>query len=187
MRSFNYVERKSIPHLKFLLLVTGFIHATILMVPGQGGENGNQGMGGIRVNSFFNDESTFFSNEKGLPDNDVRAVAVTKNGTIYAATAKGLAEFKEGKFLPVKGADFSVSQMIAFGNGLYFSHGNVVSQLVNGQVNKLITFAEDKDNKTEILSLAYNPKISLLCFNLIRFMKLQSTLLERLLWGLKKV
>ncbi len=126
------------------------------------GKNGNQGLGGIRINSFFNDERTFYSTENGLPDNDTQAVTVTQKGTVYAGTKKGLAQLKDGKFLLIPGVTSSITQLVSSGEDVYFSNGNEVSQLEKGQVSKLFAFSDLGNDKNSVYSLKFDQKLGLL-------------------------
>jgi hypothetical protein len=55
-----------------------------------------------QVGTFTQEVSTFYTTDDGLPDADVRAIAVAQNGDVYAATGKGLALFSEGRWTQVK-------------------------------------------------------------------------------------
>ena len=47
----------------------------------------------VSVGVFQQEQSTFYNVDDGLPSNDIRDIAATKDGTVFAATAKGLAMF----------------------------------------------------------------------------------------------
>ncbi|MBI4557968.1 MAG: hypothetical protein HY706_10335 [Candidatus Hydrogenedentes bacterium] len=52
----------------------------------------------IAVGKFGQEVRTFYTTAEGLPSDEVNAVAVGADGTVYAATAKGLAGFSNGNW-----------------------------------------------------------------------------------------
>ncbi len=50
----------------------------------------------MHVGTFDQEMSTFYGAEHGLPSDDVHDLAVTEDGTVWAATANGLAYFRNG-------------------------------------------------------------------------------------------
>ncbi len=53
------------------------------------------------VGTFGQEISTQYTEAKGLPSNNVFAVAFGSDGALYASTGKGLAKFQEGQWIPV--------------------------------------------------------------------------------------
>ena len=47
----------------------------------------------VSVGVFQQEQRIFYNVDHGLPSNDVRDIAATEDGTVFAATAKGLAVF----------------------------------------------------------------------------------------------
>ena len=56
----------------------------------------------VSIGVFQQEQRTFYSMDDGLPSNDIRDIASTDNGTIFAATAKGLAVFIDGEWSVVE-------------------------------------------------------------------------------------
>lgn len=119
--------------------------------------NGNQGLGGIKINQFENDEREFFNTENGLPDNDVSSLAVTNDGSVYAGTKKGLAVYREGKFHPVENVTDAITQVASSGDTVYFTDGQKVYSLEGDQPKHLFTL-----NNNAIHSMEYDKKLGLL-------------------------
>ena len=47
----------------------------------------------VSVGVFQQEQRIFYNVDDGLPSNDIRDIAATEDGTVFAATAKGLAVF----------------------------------------------------------------------------------------------
>ena len=53
---------------------------------------------GVRVGVFREEVSRAYAAKDGVPSNDVRSVAITASGDVYAGTARGLARFSAGRW-----------------------------------------------------------------------------------------
>ena len=98
-------------------------------------QNGNKGLGGIKVGKFLNDERVFYSTDNGLQDIVINSIAVTKDGTVLAGTAKGLAKFADEQFQPIAGAGEPVAAVAAWGDGAIFSTAKAIMRYQGGQVS----------------------------------------------------
>ena len=56
----------------------------------------------VSVGVFQQEQRTFYTVDDGLPSNDIRDIASIKDGTIFAATAKGLAIFNGNEWSVVE-------------------------------------------------------------------------------------
>ena len=56
---------------------------------------------GVRVGVFPEEVSKTYTAQEGVPSNDVRSIAVTASGEVYAGTAQGLARLSAGKWVTV--------------------------------------------------------------------------------------
>jgi len=52
----------------------------------------------IHVGTYQQEVSTFYSAEEGLPSPDVKSVAIAEDGTVYAATAAGVAKLQDNRW-----------------------------------------------------------------------------------------
>ena len=75
---------------------------------------------GVRVGVFPEEVSRSYSVVEGLPSNDVRSIAVTASGDVYAGTARGLARFAAGKWTTVTAEGEAVEQVAAAGDDVWF-------------------------------------------------------------------
>ena len=50
----------------------------------------------VRVGVFREEVRRAYTTKENLPSNDVRSIAITASGDVYAATAQGLARFSAG-------------------------------------------------------------------------------------------
>ena len=76
---------------------------------------------GRRVGVFPEEVSSAYTAQAGLPSNDIRAVAVTASGDVYAGTARGLARFSAGAWSTVAAAGEAVDQAAASGDDVWFT------------------------------------------------------------------
>jgi hypothetical protein len=102
-------------------------------------------LAGVRVGVFQEEVRTVYAEPDGVPSNDVRSVAVTAAGDVYAATACGLARFAGGKWSTVAAEGVAVEQVAASGDAVWFiSAGKLVALhgatflLPSGKVNQMV-------------------------------------------------
>ena len=82
---------------------------------------------GVRVGVFPEEVSRAYTAKDGVPSNDVRSIAVTASGDVYAGTARGLARFSAGKWTTVAAEGEAVEQVAARGDDVWFiSAGKLV-------------------------------------------------------------
>ncbi|MFH1739049.1 MAG: hypothetical protein ABIH23_08580 [bacterium] len=55
----------------------------------------------VKIGVFGQEVRSTYTTADGLPSNDVLSLAVTPSGDLYAGTAKGLAKFSDGHWVPV--------------------------------------------------------------------------------------
>ncbi len=75
----------------------------------------------LRVGAFPQEVSKTYTVQAGVPSNDIRAVAVTASGDIYAGTALGLARFSAGHWTTVAAAGEAVDQVAASDDDIWFT------------------------------------------------------------------
>jgi hypothetical protein len=82
---------------------------------------------GMRVGVFQEEVSRAFTAKDGVPSNDVRSIAVTASGDVYAGTARGLARFSAGKWATLAADGEAVEQVATRGEDVWFiSAGKLV-------------------------------------------------------------
>jgi hypothetical protein len=67
----------------------------------------------MRVGTFPQEMSAFHNESNGLPGEDVRDIAITADGTVWAATANGLAYLKDNSWSPVERFSGDVVPVVA--------------------------------------------------------------------------
>lgn len=67
----------------------------------------------LEVGRFPQEVRRFMTTADGLPSNDVRSVAIAPDGTVYAATARGLARYSQGKWATVAAPEKPVDHVAA--------------------------------------------------------------------------
>jgi hypothetical protein len=83
---------------------------------------------GLRVGVFPEEVRTVYAAQDGVPSNDVRSVAVTAAGDVYAGTARGLARYAGGKWATVAADGEAVEQVTASGDDVWsISAGKLVA------------------------------------------------------------
>ena len=81
----------------------------------------------MRIGVFQQEVARSFTTSNGLPSNDLRAVAITTSGDVYAATARGLARYSPGKWTTVASEGESVEQVATRGDDVwYISAGRLI-------------------------------------------------------------
>ncbi|MDR3675388.1 MAG: hypothetical protein P4N24_07850, partial [Acidobacteriota bacterium] len=74
----------------------------------------------VRVGTFPEEFRRAYTVKDGLPSDDVRAIAITASGDVYAATARGLAHFSGGKWTTLSTDGEAVEQVAARGDGIWY-------------------------------------------------------------------
>jgi hypothetical protein len=99
---------------------------------------------GMRVGVFKEEVQRTYTAKDGVPSDDVRSIAVTASGDVYAATARGLARFSAGKWSTAAADGEAVEQVAASGDDVWFiSAGKMVHlhgasfALPPGKVNQI--------------------------------------------------
>lgn len=87
----------------------------------------------LRVGRYPQEVARHYTTADGLPSNDVTAVAVLPNGTVYAGTDKGLSRFAGRRWEDAGGArDAHVRALLPQGDDLWILAGRDVLCLRNG-------------------------------------------------------
>lgn len=102
------------------------------------------GIAGLHVGVFPEEVGRAYTVQAGVPSNDIRAVAVTASGDVYAGTARGLARFSAGAWSTVAADGEAVDQVAASGDDVWFtSSGKLVHlhgasfSLPPGKINQI--------------------------------------------------
>ncbi len=90
---------------------------------------------GIRVGVFQEEVSREFTTADGLPSTDVRAIAISASGDVYAATAMGLARFSAGHWSVVAAQGAPVEQVVTAGDGVAFISAGKLAHLHGASIN----------------------------------------------------
>ena len=86
-----------------------------------------QEVAGVHIGEYQQEVRMDYATKDGLPSDDVRSVAVTASGDVYAGTALGLARFAAGKWATVAADGEAVEQVAAAGDDVWFiSAGKLV-------------------------------------------------------------
>jgi len=87
----------------------------------------------VSVGIFQQEQCTFYRVDNGLPSNDIRDIAATDDGTVFAATAKGLVMFIDDEWSVVEQMDHvDVWMLAAKGKELAVFGGTEKDQIVAG-------------------------------------------------------
>ncbi len=106
---------------------------------------------GIRVSTYEQEVRTFYTIQDGLPSEDVLAVAVAPDGSIYAGTAEGLARFKEGQWSSLSVlAGTRVSALAPEVSGVLAIAGDALYRVVEGDAKRISPVPQS----SELTSLA---------------------------------
>src|SRR5208283_1587840 len=76
---------------------------------------------GVRVGVFPEEVSKTYTVNEGVPSNDIRSIAVTASGDVYAGTARGLARFSAGQWATLAAEGEAVEQVAARGDDVWFT------------------------------------------------------------------
>ena len=88
---------------------------------------GGPAVTGGRVGVFPEEVSKMYRVGDGLPSDDVRAIAATSSGGVYAATARGLARFSAGKWTTIAANGEAVDEVAVSADDVWFiSAGKLV-------------------------------------------------------------
>ena len=90
----------------------------------------------VPVGTYNQETRTFYSQHDGLPSDDVRAVVVTRDDKVYAATAAGLAQFHDGAWKTIVENTPVWAPTLDMDNNLWFVEDGGVSML-NTQDNSV--------------------------------------------------
>lgn len=97
---------------------------------------------------------TFYTSSHGLPHEEVLALAASADA-VYAGTGRGLAHWRNGKWVAVPGADTEPVRAVAVrGEEIWFTQGAWLMRLRGGKVQRV---APLKDTVVEPRSLAAAP------------------------------
>ena len=87
----------------------------------------------VSVGVFQQEQRIFYNVDDGLPSNDIRDIAAIEDGTVFAATAKGLAVFIGDDWSVVEQMEnVDVWMLAAKGNELAVFGGTEKNQIVSG-------------------------------------------------------
>ncbi|QDT48063.1 Two component regulator propeller [Symmachiella dynata] len=92
---------------------------------------------GVKVGAFDAEEREFFNKETGLPDEDVRGVAIAGDGSVYAATTAGLARWNGESWESVPGLKGPALQVATHGEGVIAIAGGGVFEVTGTKANRL--------------------------------------------------
>ena len=109
---------------------------------------------GIRVGSFETEVRTVYTTDEGLPVDDVRSVAVGSDGAVYAGTAKGLAEFSNGRWRPVGEFRGDVKLLAFDGDSLLVLTASSLDQRNGRAVTQLVRFRDGVIGSNDVRCLA---------------------------------
>ncbi len=90
---------------------------------------------GVLVGTFQEEVSREFTTADGLPSSDVRGIAITASGDVYAATALGLARFADGHWSVVAAQGTAVDQVVAAGDDIAFISAGKLAHLHGASIN----------------------------------------------------
>lgn len=89
----------------------------------------------VSVPPFAAESREFFTTAHGLPSNDIRSIAVTASGTVFAATPAGLARLESDRWTVA--APEPVLHLAAAGEHLYYTTASALHRLDQGQIAPL--------------------------------------------------
>lgn len=93
----------------------------------------------LTVAPFPVEPREFFGARDGLPSADVRAVAITAPGVVYAATAAGIASFEGSRWTTVSPA--AALHLAAAGDSLYYTTAQGLYHYGEGKTNRIMELA----------------------------------------------
>ncbi|TWU08610.1 Two component regulator propeller [Symmachiella macrocystis] len=136
-----------------LSVATCLIVTTTIAVTSHAGHNGNKGLGGVKSGRFLNDERQFFTTDDGLPSDVVSSIAVTTDGTVWAGTEAGLAQFSGDRFEPIAAAFQAVTHLTAWGGGVVFLMGDSIMSYKDGDLATVISLPPGWKDDVEVTCL----------------------------------
>lgn len=92
----------------------------------------------ISVGTYPQEMRTAFTTADGLPSDDVRDIAISASGTVYAATAAGLARWTGETWETVLRAPGDIQKILIIGDQVYVATGNSVYRVVEGNATSLV-------------------------------------------------
>ena len=98
---------------------------------------------GITVGPFPAETRRSFDRRDGLPDDQVRCIAVAADGTVYAGTVAGLARFDGQAWLPTGGFADCVSLVAAHGDAVIVTTASGLYTVRDGHSTRLANLPED--------------------------------------------
>src|SRR5271157_4989589 len=84
---------------------------------------------GVRVGVFKEEVRRTYTAKDGLASDDVRSIAVTASGDVYAATSRGLARFSAGKWSTAAADGEAVELVAASGDDVWFISAGKLNHL----------------------------------------------------------
>lgn len=98
---------------------------------------------GITAGPFPAETRRSFDRRAGLPDDQVRGIAVAADGTVYAGTVAGLARFDGQAWLPTGGFAECVSLVAAHGDAVIVTTASGLYAVRDGDSTRLANLPED--------------------------------------------
>jgi len=89
----------------------------------------------VTVAPFPAETRVFYSSTEGLPSPDVRSIAVTTSGAVFAATSAGLARLDGNRFITVHSTP--TSHVAAAGESIYFLTSDALHTIEKGKPRRL--------------------------------------------------
>jgi len=115
---------------RFVVIIMFLALAGQRAMPQQGAKSAvPSAVTGVRVGVFPEEVHKTYTVNEGLPSNDVRSIAVTTSGEVYAATARGLARYSAGKWTTIAAEGKAVDQVAAKGDDVWFISGGKLVHL----------------------------------------------------------
>lgn len=91
--------------------------------------SGRPAVASLRVGVFPEEVSRAYTTKENLPSNDVRSIAITASGDVYAATARGLARFSAGTWTTVAAEGAGGEEVAVNGYEVWFISAGKLVQL----------------------------------------------------------
>jgi hypothetical protein len=116
---------------------------------------------GIRVGTFPAEVRATYTTRDGLPDNDILAVVIDNDDSVYAGTAAGLARYDGSRWVPVTDYRGPVELLARHRGGLIGTAAGGLYALQNGAVSRLADLPEVATRPDGLRSLAGGVKVLL--------------------------
>ncbi len=119
---------------------------------------------GITVGTYPQEMSKAYTTVDGLPSDDVRAMAITTDGTVYAGTAKGLSQWDGTAWQTVPDSPKPIHALLATDGDLYIAASTRVYRLTGGSLDLLTDALPASANSLhfDTVNTAHQPAQSLL-------------------------